>query len=314
MVAIIKRTLGRSFRTVRKLGVAEMSAFVAVAERASFAKAALHLGISRSAVSETIRGLEERLGVRLLNRTTRSVALTEVGERLLSQLRPALQGLEDAVESMNVFRDKPGGNLRLTVPRPAARSIIEPKLAKFLAAYPAITLEIITDSALTDIVRDRFDAGIRPGHRVARDMIALRVGEDARPTLVASSGYLDRHGVPKNPEDLQSHNCIRQRFSSGAIASWSFQKRGKSLDVVVKGSLIVSDGDLALRAAVDGVGIARLPLASVQDEIQSKRLVPLLQDWTPPSVGFYLYYPSRRQMPAALKAFIDFVRADSKPA
>jgi DNA-binding transcriptional LysR family regulator len=299
---------------VRKLGVAEMSAFVAVAERASFAKAALHLGISRSAVSETIRGLEERLGVRLLNRTTRSVALTEVGERLLSQLRPALQGLEDAVESMNVFRDKPGGNLRLTVPRPAARSIIEPKLAKFLAAYPAITLEIITDSALTDIVRDRFDAGIRPGHRVARDMIALRVGEDARPTLVASSGYLDRHGVPKNPEDLQSHNCIRQRFSSGAIASWSFQKRGKSLDVVVKGSLIVSDGDLALRAAVDGVGIARLPLASVQDEIQSKRLVLLLQDWTPPSVGFYLYYPSRRQMPAALKAFIDFVRADSKPA
>jgi DNA-binding transcriptional LysR family regulator len=299
---------------VRKLGVAEMSALVAVAERASFAKAALHLGISRSAVSETIRGLEERLGVRLLNRTTRSVALTEVGERLLSQLRPALQGLEDAVESMNVFRDKPGGNLRLTVPRPAARSIIEPKLAKFLAAYPAITLEIITDSALTDIVRDRFDAGIRPGHRVARDMIALRVGEDARPTLVASSGYLDRHGVPKNPEDLQSHNCIRQRFSSGAIASWSFQKRGKSLDVVVKGSLIVSDGDLALRAAVDGVGIARLPLASVQDEIQSKRLVPLLQDWTPPSVGFYLYYPSRRQMPAALKAFIDFVRADSKPA
>jgi DNA-binding transcriptional LysR family regulator len=299
---------------VRKLGVAEMSAFVAVAERASFAKAALHLGISRSALSETIRGLEERLGVRLLNRTTRSVALTEVGERLLSQLRPALQGLEDAVESMNVFRDKPGGNLRLTVPRPAARSIIEPKLAKFLAAYPAITLEIITDSALTDIVRDRFDAGIRPGHRVARDMIALRVGEDARPTLVASSGYLDRHGVPKNPEDLQSHNCIRQRFSSGAIASWSFQKRGKSLDVVVKGSLIVSDGDLALRAAVDGVGIARLPLASVQDEIQSKRLVLLLQDWTPPSVGFYLYYPSRRQMPAALKAFIDFVRADSKPA
>jgi DNA-binding transcriptional LysR family regulator len=314
MLAIIKRTLGRSFRTVRKLGVAEMSAFVAVAERASFAKAALHLGISRSALSETIRGMEERLGVRLLNRTTRSVALTEVGERLLSQLRPALQGLEDAVESMNVFRDKPGGNLRLTVPRPAARSIIEPKLAKFLAAYPAITLEIITDSALTDIVRDRFDAGIRPGHRVARDMIALRVGEDARPTLVASSGYLDRHGVPKNPEDLQSHNCIRQRFSSGAIASWSFQKRGKSLDVVVKGSLIVSDGDLALRAAVDGVGIARLPLASVQDEIQSKRLVPLLQDWTPPSVGFYLYYPSRRQMPAALKAFIDFVRADSKPA
>ena len=299
---------------MRKLGLAEMSAFVAVAERASFAKAALHLGISRSALSETIRGLEERLGVRLLNRTTRSVALTEVGQRLLSQLRPALQGLEEAIESMNVFRNKPGGNLRLTVPRPAARSIIEPRLANFLAAYPAITLEIITDSALTDIVRDRFDAGIRPGHRVGRDMIAVRLGEDARPTLVASPAYLDKHGVPKIPQDLQSHNCIRHRFASGAIAPWTFERRRKRLEVVVKGSLIVSDGDLALRAAVDGVGIARIPLASVQDEIQGKRLVPLLQDWTPPSVGFYLYYPSRRQMPAALKAFIDFVRADSTSA
>lgn len=171
---------------MRKLGLAEMSAFVAVAERASFAKAALHLGISRSALSETIRGLEERLGVRLLNRTTRSVALTEVGERLLSQLRPALQGLEEAIESMNVFRNKPGGNLRLTVPRPAARSIIEPRLANFLAAYPAITLEIITDSALTDIVRDRFDAGIRPGHRVGRDMIAVRLAYDARAAMIRS--------------------------------------------------------------------------------------------------------------------------------
>jgi len=216
---------------VRKLGLAEMSAFVAVAERASFAKAALHLGISRSALSETIRGLEERLGVRLLNRTTRSVALTEVGERLLSQLRPALQGLEEAIESMNVFRNKPGGNLRLTVPRPAARSIIEPRLANFLAAYPAITLEIITDSALTDIVRDRFDAGIRPGHRVGRDMIAVRLGEDARPTLVASPAYLDKHGVPKIPQDLQSHNCIRHRFASGAIAPWTFERRRKRLEV-----------------------------------------------------------------------------------
>jgi DNA-binding transcriptional LysR family regulator len=175
-------------------------------------------------------------------------------------------------------------------------------------------LEIITDSALTDIVRDRFDAGIRPGHRVGRDMIAVRLGEDARPTLVASPAYLDKHGVPKIPQDLQSHNCIRHRFASGAIAPWIFERRRKRLEVVVKGSLIVSDGDLALRAAVDGVGIARIPLASVQDEIQGKRLIPLLQDWTPPSVGFYLYYPSRRQMPAALKAFIDFVRADSTSA
>jgi DNA-binding transcriptional LysR family regulator len=297
---------------MRKLGFAEMNAFVAIAERSSFAKAATHLGISRSTLSETIRGLEEKLGVRLLNRTTRSVALTEVGERLLAELRPALDGFEAAVESINVFRDKPAGHLRLTVPRPASRMVIEPILSKFLTAYPAISLEIITDSALTDIVRDRFDAGIRPGHRVEQDMIAVRVGEDARPTVVASPNYVRRHPRPKQPADLQRHNCIRQRFASGAMFPWAFEKRGKSLEVAVKGSLIVSDGDLALRAAADGVGIARLPATSVGPLIGGKRLVPLLEDWQPRSVGFFLYYPSRRQTPAALQAFVDFLKAHSR--
>jgi DNA-binding transcriptional LysR family regulator len=297
---------------MRKLGFAEMNAFVAIAERFSFAKAAIHLGISRSTLSETIRGLEEKLGVRLLNRTTRSVALTEVGERLLAELRPALDSFEAAVESVNVFRDKPGGHLRLTVPRPAAKTVIEPVLSKFLAAYPAVSLEIITDSALTDIVRDRFDAGIRPGHRVGRDMIAVRVGEDARPMVVASPDYLRRHPRPKVPGDLQSHNCIRLRFASGAMQPWAFEKRGKSMEVVVKGSLIVSDGDLAVRAALDGVGLARLPLSVIDAHIARKRLVPLLEDWAPRSVGFYLYYPSRRQVPAALKAFIGFIKAHSR--
>jgi DNA-binding transcriptional LysR family regulator len=297
---------------MRKLGFAEMNAFVAIAERSSFAKAAIHLGVSRSALSETIRGLEEKLGVRLLNRTTRSVALTEVGERLLSELRPALDSFEAAVESVNMFRDKPGGSLRLTVPRPAAKMVIEPILSKFLAAYPAISLEIITDSGLTDIVRDRFDAGIRPGHRVERDMIAVRVGEDARPTVVASLDYLRRHGHPKVPVDLQAHNCIRMRFASGAMQPWAFEKRGKSLEVLVKGSLIVNDGDLAIRAALDGIGIARLPLSSVDVHVGKKRLVPLLEDWKHRSVGFYLYYPSRRQVPASLKAFVDFIKAHSR--
>jgi len=297
---------------MRKLGFAEMNAFVAIAERSSFAKAAIHLGTSRSALSETIRGLEEKLGVRLLNRTTRSVALTEVGERLLSELRPALDSFEAALESVNVVRHKPGGQLRLTVPRPAAKSVIEPILSKFLAAYPAISLEIITDSALTDIVRDRFDAGIRPGHRVGRDMIAVRVGEDARPTVVASPDYLRRHPAPKVPEDLQSHNCIRMRFASGAMQPWIFEKRGKNMEVVVKGQLVVSDGDLALRAAVDGIGIARLPLSGIETHLARKRLVPLLGDWMPRSVGFYLYYPSRRQIPAALKAFIGFIKAHAR--
>jgi DNA-binding transcriptional LysR family regulator len=299
---------------MRGLALAEMNAFVAIAERASFAKAAAHLGVSRSSLSETIRALEEKLGVRLLNRTTRSVALTEVGERLLAQLRPVLDNLDAALESVNVFRDKPTGLLRLTVPRPAAKTVIAPILARFLAKYPAITLDISVDSALTDIVRDRFDAGIRPGHRVEQDMVALRVGEDARPTIVASPDYLTRHPAPKAPVDLQSHNCIRMRFASGAIARWTFEKRGKVLEVMVTGSLITSDGDLALRAALDGAGIARLPLSSAEPFIAERRLVPLLQDWMPRSVGFFLYYPSRRQIPAALQAFVEFLKKEMRNA
>jgi DNA-binding transcriptional LysR family regulator len=297
---------------MRKLGFAEMNAFVATAEHASFAKAAVQLGVSRSALSETIRGLEEKLGVRLLNRTTRSVAPTEVGERLLAELRPALDGFDAALESINVFRDKPAGHLRITVPRPAAKTIIEPILSRFLFAYPAISLEIVADSALIDIVRDRFDAGIRPGHRVERDMIAVRVGEDARPTIVASPAYLRSYSNPKMPADLSQHNCIRQRFASGAIPHWFFEKKGKRLEVAVKGSLIVSESDLAIRAALDGVGIARAPITSVEALIGKKRLIPLLQDWAPRSVGFYLYYPSRRQIPAALRAFVDFLKAHAR--
>jgi DNA-binding transcriptional LysR family regulator len=299
---------------MRKLGFAEMNAFVAIAERSSFARAASHLGVSRSALSETIRNLEDKLGVRLLNRTTRSVALTEIGERLLAEIRPALDSFEAAVESINVFRDRPAGHLRLSVPRPAAKVVIEPILAKFLAAYPAITLEIITDSALTDIVRDRFDAGIRPGHRLEQDMIAVRVGEDARPTVVASPDYLSRHPAPAAPEDLQGHNCIRQRFASGAMLRWVFEKPGKSLEVMVTGNLIVSDGDLAARAALDGLGVARLAISSVDSFIREGRLVPLLEDWAPRSVGFFLYYPSRRQTPAALQAFVDFLKAQTSEA
>jgi len=297
---------------MRKPGYAEMNSFVAVAERLSFARAARHLGVSPSALSETVRGLEEKLGVRLLNRTTRSVALTEVGERLLAQLRPALESFEAAIESIGAFRDKPAGHLRLTVPRPAARQVIEPIVAKFLTAHPAITLEVITDSALTDIVRDRFDAGIRPGHRVEKDMIALRVGEDARPTVVASPDYLARHHRPNVPQDLRSHNCLRQRRAGSVLHRWDFEKRGKSIEVAVTGSLISSDSDLAIRASLDGVGIARVPAAYVESHIASKRLVPLLEDWMPRSVGFFLYYPSRRQVSPALQAFIDALKARSR--
>ena len=297
---------------MRQPGITEMSAFVAVAEQASFAKAARQLGVSRSTLSETIRNLEEKLGVRLLNRTTRSVAMTEVGERLLAELRPALEGFRAAVDSIGAFRDQPAGHLRLTVPRPAAKQVLEPIVADFLKAHPAITLEVVTDSALTDIVRDRFDAGIRPGHRVEQDMIALRVGEDARATLVASPDYLARRGRPTVPADLRGHNCIRQRFSGGVVNRWEFEKRGKSLEVLVSGSLITSDGDLAVRAALDGVGIARVPATFVESHIESGRLEALLEDWRPRSVGFFLYYPSRRQTPPALQALIEALKARAR--
>lgn len=297
---------------MHKPSFAELNAFVTVAERSSFAGAAKHLGISRSALSEAIRTLEEKLGVRLLNRTTRSVSMTEVGERLLEELRPALTGLDVALDTVNGYRDKPAGHLRLTVPRPAAKVVIEPILAEFLNAYPSVTLEIITDSALTDIVKGRFDAGIRPGHRLEQDMLAVRVGEDARPTVIASPDYLRAHGRPKSPSDLHKHNCIRRRFASGAFSPWVFEKRGRTIEVAVQGSLIVSDGDLALRAALDGVGIARLPISSVGTHFKDKRLVPLLEDWAPASVGFFLYYPSRRQTPAALKAFIEFLKEQAR--
>jgi len=296
---------------MRKASIAEMNAFVAIAERASFAKAATQLGVSRSSLSESLRALEERLGVRLLNRTTRSVAPTEAGERLLLQLRPLLDNFDAALESVNVFRDSPAGHIRITVPRPAARTIIEPVLSRFLRAYPSVTLEVSIDAALTDIVRDRFDAGIRPGHRVEQDMIALRVGEDARPTVVASPDYLRRHGTPEEPSDLRAHNCTRMRFASNAPQRWIFEKRGKTVEVDVTGSLIAGESDLAIRLALDGVAIARVPLHAVQAHLARKTLVEVLEDWKPRSVGFYLYYPSRRQMPAALQALIAMLKAEA---
>jgi DNA-binding transcriptional LysR family regulator len=296
---------------MKKASIAEMSAFVAIAERGSFAKAAAHLGVSRSSLSESLRAMEERLGVRLINRTTRSVALTEAGERLLAQLRPLLDNFDAALESVNAYRDSPAGHVRITVPRPAARTIIEPIVSRFLLAYPAVTLEVSIDSALTDIVRDRFDAGIRPGHRVEQDMIAVRVGEDARPTVVASPDYLRRHGTPEEPSDLRAHNCTRMRFASNAPQRWIFEKRGKTVEVDVTGSLIAGESDLAIRLALDGVAVARVPLHAVQAHLARKTLVEVLEDWKPRSVGFYLYYPSRRQMPAALQALIAMLKAEA---
>jgi DNA-binding transcriptional LysR family regulator len=293
---------------MRRPELGEMNAFVTVAERGSFAKAAVQLGISRSRLSETVRGLEDRLGVRLLNRTTRSVAPTAAGERLLARLRPLLDDFDAVLDSINAFRDKPAGLLRLTVPPPAANLMLAPLLARFLAQYPAIDLEISVDQALTDIVAGRFDAGIRPGERVERDMIALRIGEEMRGVIVAAPDYLARHPRPTSPRDLEMHSCIRFRFPSGVIVPWRFEKKGKQVEVAVEGRLTVNDEELAIRAALDGVGVLYTALGYAAPEIKAGRLVPLLEDWRAGSAAFFLYYPSRRQIPLPLQAFIQFLR------
>jgi DNA-binding transcriptional LysR family regulator len=285
-----------------------MNAFVTVAERRSFAKAAVQLNISRSRLSETISGLEDRLGVRLLNRTTRSMAPTAAGERLLARLRPLLDDFAVALDSINAFRDKPAGLLRLTVPPPAATIMLGPLLSRFLAQYPAIELEISVDAALTDIVAGRFDAGMRAGERVERDMIAMRIGEEIGAVAVAAPAYLARHPRPTTPRDLEAHNCIRIRFPCGVIAPWQFEKEGKQVEVVVEGRLTVNDPELANRAALDGVGVLYTALGFVAPEIKAGRLVPLLEDWQTRSAAIFLYYPSRRQVPAPLQAFIEFLR------
>lgn len=290
----------------------ELSAFMAVAEQRNFTRAAKQLGISPATLSQSIRTLEERLGVRLLNRTTRSVAPTEAGDKLLLRLRPVIDDYEAAIDSLNEFRDKPAGLLRLTVAPPAAQSVLAPVLAKFLAQYPDIRLEISVDSANVDIVAQQFDAGIRAGDRVDRDMIAVRITDEWQTAVVGSATYLAKHGKPKTPEDLLAHNCIRLRLPNGALLPWRFQKDGKIFDVAVKGSLILNETSLMAPAIIDGVGLTQLPRAYVAAAIKEGRVVSLLEEWQPSGAPFALYYPSRRQTPAALQALIDYLRKDQR--
>jgi DNA-binding transcriptional LysR family regulator len=290
----------------------ELSAFMAVADQRNFTRAAKHLGISPATLSQTIRTLEERLGVRLLNRTTRSVAPTEAGEKLLLRLRPVIDDYEAAIDSLNEFRDKPAGLLRLTVSPPAAQAVLAPVIAKFLAQYPDIRLEISVDSANVDIVAQQFDAGIRAGDRVDRDMIAIRITDEWKAAFVGAPSYLEKHGPPKQPEDLRDHNCIRIRLANGALVPWRFQKDGKYFEMVVSGSLILNDASLISPTLLDGIGLAQLPNALVANSLASGRLVSLLEAWQPIGAPFALYYSSRRQTPAALQALVNFLRQDQR--
>jgi DNA-binding transcriptional LysR family regulator len=287
---------------------AELSAFVAIAEQKSFTKAAKQLGISTATLSQAIRSLEDRIGVRLLNRTTRSVSVTAVGERLLARLRPVLDDYESALESLNDFRERPCGALRITVPPPATEFLLAPVLAEFLKQYSDVRLEVSNDATRRDIVADRFDAGIRGGRRVERDMVAVRVSPDVRLLTVASPDYLARRGTPSKPEDLREHNCIRLRFPSGDLLPWLFERKGKQIEVDVEGSIITNDEHLTARLAADGVGVLYVAEPYVHTLMAEGKLVSVLTEWIPSPDSFYLYYPSRRQNPAALQAFVEFLK------
>ena len=286
---------------------AELNAFVAVAERSNFARAAVHLGLVPSTISQTIRALEERLGVRLLNRTTRSVSLTDAGEKLLARIRPAIMELGAAVEDLNEFRNTPTGTLRLNVSNVAAQIVLAPMIKAFLAAYPAISLDITADDSRSDIAGGRFDAGIRVGRLVGKDMQAVRVSEPSRSIAIAAPDYLQRNPAPKTPQDLQRHNCIRLR-SDNQMLDWEFAKGKNTIEMSVNGSLVVNNMNLMVHAALDGIGIGYTIESYVSTDIARGRLVSLLTDWSPEHHSYYLYYSGRRQLPVPLKVFIAFVR------
>jgi DNA-binding transcriptional LysR family regulator len=295
---------------MKRPDISELDAFLAVAEQQSFARAATQLGIGRSTLSGTVRQLEERLGVRLLNRTTRSVALTAAGEQLAQRLRPVLDDFAAALESVNAFRDRPSGSLRLTVAPPAAHFILGPLLGRFLAAYPEIRLEISVNTGLIDIVAARFDAGIRVGERLEHDMIAVKISEPLQIAVAASPAYLARRPAPQRPADLASHDCIRLRFASGALLPWRLIQDGEPLEVAVEGSLTCNDEALAIRAARDGVGVVWTIRDYIAEDLAAGRLVDLLPQHAFTLSSWFLYYPSRRQVPAPLQALVEFLKRD----
>jgi DNA-binding transcriptional LysR family regulator len=288
-----------------------MSAFLAVADEKSFTKAAKRLRVTQSALSHAIRGLEEQVGVRLLARTTRNVAPTEAGEQLLAELRPALTGIRGALEKIGGLRDTPRGQLRLLIPRLAAMHVLGPKLAQFARNYPDVVLDVSTDETRVDLVAAGFDAGVQYGEFIHRDMIAVRVSPDHRPAIVASPTYFDKHAKPSSPHDLLQHRCLNYRHGSGEVYRWELDKGDQSLAVAVNGPLITNDIGLLTRAAIDGVGLAFMSDEQARPHLESGALVRVLEDWCPPFPGFFLYYPSRRQQPAALAALIDTLKARS---
>jgi DNA-binding transcriptional LysR family regulator len=294
---------------MRRDHLAQLAVLAAVVRRGGFRGAAKDLFIAPSAVSHAVTSLEDRLGVRLLARTTRSVAPTEAGARLIERLVPALAEIDGALAAAREERGRPAGNLRIGVPLTAAHLLLAPKLAAFCAAYPEIVLEPVIEDRFTDVVAAGLDAGIRLGESLQRDMIAVRIGPRHRLAVVGSPGYFTTRPEPIRPEDLARHACLRLRYSSGAIYRWELDKDGESFVCDVEGPLILGENRLIVQAALGGAGLACLLEDYVREPLADGRLVRVLEDWCPPFDGFHLYYPSRRQMRPALRAFVDFFRA-----
>jgi DNA-binding transcriptional LysR family regulator len=293
----------------------DLAAFVIVAEERSFTRAALRLGISSSGLSHMLRLLEERLGVRLLARTTRSVATTDAGERLLQTLRPAFEDISRGLQSLGELREKPSGTIRITAGKHAAVTLISPMLPEFRRTYPEIRVEIIVEGRLDDIVALRFDAGIRFGERIDKDMIGVKVGPDVRAAVVAAPSYFERHPQPKTLKDLSSHDCVTFLMASaGSPYLWEFEEDGREVAVRVNGGLVVNDLDIMIDAALAGQGLVYLFEDVAYEHIRSGRLVRVLEDYCKPFDGYYIYYPSRRQTPPALTVFVDALRARSRAA
>jgi DNA-binding transcriptional LysR family regulator len=300
---------------MRRADLADLTAFVAVADNLSFRAAASHIGVTPSALSHTMRQLEDRLGVRLLNRTTRSVALTDAGLRLLGRARPAVEQISRALDDLKSEQRHPFGRLRLHVSHFAGMAVIAPVWARFLSTFPDVQLEVHADEALVDIVAKGFDAGISSKDLAAADMIAVRVMGPMRVTVVGAPSYFARRRPPRTPDDLARHSCVQYRLAAdGAVFEWAFERDGKSRRIAVDGRVIVNDPDLAMRAAVDGLGIAYTVEALADPFLRSGQLVRVLEDWSPSFEGLFLYYPGHRQVPVALRALIDMLRTAHGPA
>ena len=288
--------------------LSHLAAFAAVARHRSFRRAGAELALSTSAVSYAIRALEERLGVGLFHRTTRSVSLTEAGQRLMERLQPALGQVSDALEEMNQFRATPAGLLRINAARAAVPTQLSPRLADFLRAHPDVRIEVTENDGLVDIVAEGFDAGVRLHEFVPEDMVAVPLGPPLRGMIVASPAYLAQHDTPQHPRDLLRHQCVRFRFASGHLYKWQFERGEESLEIDVQGRITLSEQTTIVRAVLDGLGIAYVLEDAARPWLDSGQLVTMLEDWSPPFPGFVLYYPRQRQMTSALRAFVDLLR------